>query len=261
MSSFANNHNPSPDDLAGQKPTVPSSSSLDGCHGAEVGRSEEPQNETSRNASGQGRGPFDECEIPSVRDFCHGAEVQDVSRPHEPTDSKSDRSPIRAAELHQLCLLDLLTPGRDGAGSFLVKAVPAPYDSTIQLLDFSELAVTIGRLDSFVSAGTGLVISPSRWAATFERIDLSLDPEGDALCRASLADLAVSGIKARLDDSYGVNVREALLVLVHVRAHLDRLAALGISSFDPDAVGQLEDFLSSAILHAGVRLGARGGSR
>jgi hypothetical protein len=141
-----------------------------------------------------------------------------------------------------------------------VKAVPATYDPTIQLLDFSELAVMVGRLDSFVSAGTGLVINPSRWAATFEAIDLSLDPEGDALCRASLADLAVSGIKARSDDSYGLNVREALLVLVQVRAHLDRLAALGISSFDPDAVDQLDDFLSSAILHAGARLGARRGS-
>jgi hypothetical protein len=261
MSSFANNHNSTPDDPNGQKSDVPFRSSLDGCHGAEVGRSAESQNETPRSARGKGGGSFDECEIPPVRDFCHGAEVQDVSRSREQRDSKSARGPIRAAELHQLCLLDLLTPGRDGSGSLLVKAVPATYDSSIQVLDFSELVSMVGRLDSFACGSGGAIVEPSRWAAAFEAIDLSLDPQGDALCRASLADLAVSGIKVRSDDSYGLNVREALLVLVEVRAHLDRLAALGILPFDPDAVGQLDDFLSSAILHAGVRLGARRSSR
>ena len=261
MSSFGTNHNPTPDDPAGQKSNVPFRFSLDGCHGAEVGRSAEPQNETPRSARGEGGGSFDECEIPPVRDFCHGAEVQDVSRSHEQRDSTSDRSPLCAAELHQLCLLDLLSPGGDGSGSLLVKSVSATYDSTIQLLDFSELVATLGRLDSFACGSGGAVVDPSRWAEAFEAIDLSLDLQGDAMCRASLVDLAVSGIKARSDDSFSLKVREALIALVEVRTHLDRLAALGLAPFDLDTVGQIDEFLSSAILHAGVRLGARRSSR
>jgi hypothetical protein len=154
MSSFSS-HNPTPEGPSDRKPNGPLGSSLDRCHGSEIVREVEHQNDTPLRTRDERVGSFDECAFPLVRDVCHGAEVQAVGQSPDQRGSQTHMSPVRTAELHQLCLLDLLIPGGEVPGSGLVKAVPAPYDSSIQLLDFSELVATVGRLDSFASGATG----------------------------------------------------------------------------------------------------------
>jgi hypothetical protein len=256
MSSFGSSPNSTPEDPSDRKPNKPCRPSLDRCHGAEVERAAERQNDQPLSPRNEGGGSVGDCEFPLVRDFCHGTEVPGERNSAGQAGSQSHISPVRAAELHQICLLDLLAEGREVAGPVLVRTVPAPYDSSIQLLDFSELVATVGRLHFFGSGGGGPGVAPSRWARAFEAIDLSLDPQRDAVCRYSLADIAVAAVKAPSDDSFCGKVRSALVAFIEARTHLDRLAACSIPSRDPEVVGQLDQFLSSAILNAGMRLGA-----
>ena len=256
MSSFGSSPKFNPEDPSNGKPNDPCRPSLGRCDGAETERAAEQQKHHPLSPRDESVGSFDDCEFPLVKDFCHGAEVPREDNSPEQSGSKSHISPVRPAELHQICLLDLLAEGREVPGPVLVNTVSAPYDSSIQLLDFSELVATLGRLHFFGSGGVGPVFVASRWAEAFEAIDLSLDPQRDMICKHSLVDIAVAAQKAPSDDFFCAKVRSALVAFIEARTHLDRLAAYGISSWNSDAVGQLDQFLSSAILKAGIRLGA-----
>lgn len=228
---------------------------LDRCHGSEIERHHERPAEPERCLEPAKPLSLDEGHLPNGRDFCHGAEVRDTSLAANARGDGAAQRLARSVEWHELCILDLVHTGGVNSGGLLVKVVPAPYDESVQVLDFSALVSVIGRLDGFAAASGGAVAMPSAWAATFDAIDGSLDPRRDDVCRDSLSALAGAFAGNDGGESFGAQVKSALGALLEIRAHLERLSALPFSPFDSEVVEQLSQFFSTAIHQAGVRLG------
>jgi hypothetical protein len=103
-----------------------------------------------------------------------------MSMPPGPTTEK----PVLSVD--ECCLLDLI----DGA---LVKKIAAPYNSSVELIDFSGLVELFDRLDTLRTTGLEGVLAyewyPPAWARSFEDINLAFGATEDSFSSHSLAQL------------------------------------------------------------------------